>query len=216
MSGNRARKIGADQAPSRRLQRIGRISNAGGRAVPQPAFLRAEAPTVFVAHAGADHRIRGFRIEKQITFDLCWAAVAVSAGRYRGIANVPAQREMVNAYLNSDLDRCPCSARPGDNGLLLWCVDCAFKMIGVRFATLPGVPQFDALCTMLDAQNPVCVLRKYSTGAHYVVIVGSYRSPDGSTMVTIADPDQGQPDQRDIGYRELFEGDGSVIAAYRF
>lgn len=194
-----------------------RMAAAGGRmsTIVQPAFLKADAPLTFTPRVAPDHRVDGFRIEKQITFDLCWAAVAVSAGRFRGVAGVPKQSAMVDAYIASNLQDCPCSARPGDNGLLLWCVDCACQLVRTRCTQLGSAPGFDALCTTLDAQSPVCVLRDYSTGAHYVVIVGSFVSSAGVKMVTIADPARGQPDERDIAYRELFEGDGKVIAAYR-
>lgn len=161
-------------------------------------------------------RVLEFHIQKQITFDLCWAAVALSAARFRGIDDLPDQSALVAEYPGSSQRDCPCSAHPGDGGLLLWCVDCAFNLLGVRYTTLSSLPTFDRLCTDLIGQYPLCVLRSYSAGAHYVVVVGAYHTTAGGTMISIADPDPGQPEVRDIAYRELLEGDGRTIAWYRF
>lgn len=181
---------------------------------PLPPFLKVKRE-IAISGSRAE-RVRGFTIEKQESFDLCWAAVTVSAARFRGIAGAADQWELVTAYAQAPQRACPCSARPGQNGLMLWCVDCAFQMVGIKYQSLTGLPTFDALCILLDQQKPICALRNYSTGAHYVVLVGGYSTQAGAMMVTIADPDPGQPDLRDIAYRELLEGDGRAIALYQF
>ncbi len=161
--------------------------------VARPAFLKSETPIAFTAHAAPDHRVQGFHSKKQITFDHCWAAVAVSTARFRGIGGVPRRAEMVDAYPNSNLQGCPCCTRPGDNGLLLWCVDCACQLISTRCKALGSLPAFDALCNGPRCAEPGARPRRLQHRRPLCRHGRRLVSASGAKMVTIADPDRANP-----------------------
>jgi hypothetical protein len=175
----------------------------------------AESETL-IADPGGRASIQGFAIEKQQTYDLCWAAIAVSAARFHNIPNAPTQIGLVEEYGTSNQVSCPCSAHPGDNGLMLWCVDCAFQLLGLPYFSYTAKPLFPSVVRAMERQTPICVLRHFATYDHYVVIVGAHVDVVGQQMVTVADPDPSEPDIRDILHSDLMSGDGFGIAWYQF
>jgi hypothetical protein len=148
-----------------------------------------------------------FSIEQQEHDQWCWAAVALSLCNFYGDDSWPEQCDLVNdifAPIRGSTDCCqdgdtlPCN--------MSWSLSIVLNTVHHLALPIRGVVTFDDLTQEIEVgQRPVAARFMFSDllTAHFIVLVGCAKTPDGKQWVKVADPSLATGNITSIEYSTL-------------
>ena len=142
-----------------------------------------------------------FEIQKQEHSDWCWAAVAASVDRYFNPKSKWCQCKLASRMAKIEklkVKNCGNCSKPkpvDDACNQPWYLQKALKILGrLKSRPTPGPLSFSKIRKIIKSGRPICVMVLWGKGpvAHFVVISGCVKGPNGERWLDIEDPDMGR------------------------
>ena len=146
-------------------------------------------------------------MQSQLLGQWCWAAIAVSLGRYYSNQNWR-QHEIATGVLGFN-----CSRFQEESDIAAVCnqyamLNEALQFVGCYSHWSPGHRSFERIQAEIDAGRPICLrLEWYSGGSHYLLVAGYYAA---THEIYLEDPQHGPSVQKFALFPHTYRMSGGV------